>query len=103
MILHIPHSSTVIPFKDGYVIDEALLNQEINLLTEWFTNELFENENATIVKAEFLRIFCDVERFADDSVAFPKKGRLPSQYIDDRRIFSILLKSYIKINLLNDK
>ena len=68
MILHIPHSSTIFPFKDGYVSDEALLQQQIKLLTDWFTDELFYNENATIVKAEFSRIFCDVERFADDSM-----------------------------------
>lgn len=67
LILHIPHSSTIIPFKDGYCISDEALNQEILKLTDWYTDDLFENEMDISIKAPFSRIFCDTERFSDDS------------------------------------
>lgn len=67
LILHIPHSSIIIPLKEGYCISDEILNQEILKLTDWYTDDLFENEIDTSVKAPFSRIFCDTERFSDDS------------------------------------
>jgi N-formylglutamate amidohydrolase len=67
LILHIPHSSTIIPFKDGYCVTDEILNQEILRLTDWYTDDLFENEMDISIKAPFSRIFCDTERFSDDS------------------------------------
>jgi N-formylglutamate deformylase len=67
LILHIPHSSTIIPFKEGYCITDEILNQEILKLTDWYTDDLFENEIDISIKAPFSRIFCDTERFSDDS------------------------------------
>ena len=67
LILHIPHSSTIIPFKDGYCVSDEILNQEILKLTDWHTDDLFENKNDISIKAPFSRIFCDTERFSDDS------------------------------------
>ena len=67
LILHIPHSSTVIPLKDGYCVTDEALNQEILKLTDWHTDDLFENEMDISIKAPFSRIFCDTERFSDDS------------------------------------
>lgn len=67
LILHIPHSSTIIPFKDGYCVSGEILNKEILKLTDWYTDDLFENETDTSIKAPFSRIFCDTERFSDDS------------------------------------
>lgn len=67
LILHIPHSSTKIPLKEGYCITDELLNQEILKLTDWYTDDLFENDIDSSIKAPFSRIFCDTERFSDDS------------------------------------
>lgn len=63
-ILHIPHSSYKIPDMTGYVKDPQ---SEIDLLTDHATDTLFYYPYATIVKADFSRVFCDVERFAKDS------------------------------------
>lgn len=67
LILHIPHSSTIIPSKEGYCITDEILNQEILKLTDWYTDDLFENETDISIKAPFSRIFCDTERFSDDN------------------------------------
>ncbi len=66
IILHIPHSSIYIPFKDGYMIDNEAIVSELLKLTDWYTDELFQADNAIVVKAQFSRIFCDVERFPED-------------------------------------
>jgi N-formylglutamate deformylase len=73
IILHIPHSSARIPVKDGFLIDENELRNELNLLTDWFTNDLFDLPYPKVI-APFSRLFCDVERFPDD------KSEIMSQY-----------------------
>ena len=67
LILHIPHSSDKIPDRKGYVVDKKILDKEIIKLTDWYTDDLFFFEDSIPVKADFSRIFCDTERFSDDS------------------------------------
>ena len=67
LILHIPHSSDRIPMDKGYVVGKKILDQEIIKLTDWYTDELFFFEDSIIIKADFSRIFCDTERFSEDS------------------------------------
>lgn len=66
LILHIPHSSSNIPYKDGYVVNDEILQNEILKLTDWHTDDLFHSDSDIIIKSDFSRIFCDVERFPDD-------------------------------------
>jgi len=73
IILHIPHSSTKIPFYDGYLVDEKVLKEEQLFLTDWYTNDLYDHPNIISVIAGFSRIFCDVERFSDDSMEIMSK------------------------------
>lgn len=54
------------PFFDGYVVEMLAIQDEINLLTDWFTDELYDLPYPKIV-TPFSRVFCDVERFEDDS------------------------------------
>lgn len=67
LILHVPHSSDVIPSLKGYVVGRDILDAEMLKLTDWFTDDLFDSPEDVLVKAEFSRVFCDPERFADDS------------------------------------
>lgn len=67
IILHVPHSSSHFPFLDGFLVDEMALEKEILKLTDWYTDELFFAENEEMVIANFSRIFCDPERFENDS------------------------------------
>lgn len=66
MVLHIPHASTDIPDFHGYVATEENIKNEIVKLTDWYTDELFENQTDDCLVAPFSRLFCDVERFPDD-------------------------------------
>jgi N-formylglutamate deformylase len=67
IILHIPHSSTNIPLTEGYLVDSITLEKEILKLTDWYTDDLFFSNKDEMIVAEFSRIFCDPERFTDDS------------------------------------
>ena len=63
MILHIPHSSTHIPELES---NSKITQNDINLLTDWYTDELFDHEFATRVVFEWSRLVCDVERYRND-------------------------------------
>jgi N-formylglutamate amidohydrolase len=66
IILHIPHASTYIPINEGYVGKAEEISNEINLLTDWYTDAIFDLSFTKII-APVSRVFCDVERFPDDS------------------------------------
>lgn len=73
LVLHIPHSSTLIPIFDGYVQSHYKIQQEIIKLTDWYTDDLFDSDVDSKIVAPFSRIFCDVERFADDELEIMSK------------------------------
>lgn len=50
---------------DGYTIGLEVLEKEITILTDWFTDEIFDLPYSKVV-TPFSRIFCDVERFEND-------------------------------------
>lgn len=66
LILHIPHSSNLIPVKGGYVGGDTELDSEILKLTDWHTEDLFASADDISIVAEFSRLFCDPERFVND-------------------------------------
>ena len=67
LILHIPHASDYIPDLTMYSVDQKAFKQEILKLTDWYTDDLFILNDAQTIKANFSRVFCDVERFSEDS------------------------------------
>jgi len=73
-ILHIPHSSVNIPSLKGYV-DLQLLFNEIGLVTDFNTDEIFNVPKIKKVKCNFNRLFCDVERMNDDKELLYSVGR----------------------------
>jgi N-formylglutamate amidohydrolase len=62
MILHIPHSSTFIPehYNTRWIGDP---DEAIRILTDHYTDELFDYQAAHRVVSPISRIVCDVERF----------------------------------------
>jgi len=66
IVLHIPHSSIHIPIIDGF--NQELIKSEIDKLTDWSTDDIFNIDGITKIVTPFSRIFCDVERFSDDNL-----------------------------------
>ena len=66
LILHIPHSATRIPIKDGFTISNQLIENEILKLTDWHTEDLYRAAKTERIVFKYARIFCDPERFTDD-------------------------------------
>ena len=65
ILLHIPHSSTVIPeeYKTDFIAD---LSDELRFMTDWYTDDLFDYP-ATKLVFPISRLVCDVERFRDNN------------------------------------
>ena len=70
IILHLPHASTILP-TEFYKNELKLNKQEINQfnldVTDLYTDELFNADKYTHIKAKYSRIFCDVERYSKDN------------------------------------
>ena len=73
IILHIPHSKTNIPIKEGFNLD--LIESETNLLVDHETDKIFNLPSIDKLIFEHNRIFCDVERLDDDNEPLFQKGR----------------------------
>lgn len=103
LVLHIPHSSTVIPLLEGYVSTKEEINQEIIKLTDWYTDDLFDSEEDDKIVAPFSRIFCDVERFADDDLEVMSKFGMGVLYekLDNGNQLRIV-SSKLKSDVLKD-
>jgi N-formylglutamate deformylase len=73
IILHIPHSKTDIPIKEGFNID--FIESETKLLVDHATDKIFNLPNVDSIVFEYNRIFCDVERLEDKNEPLFEKGR----------------------------
>ena len=69
LVIHIPHSSLKLSkiFKDKCLLDKDELKYENLLLTDLYTNRFFNRLKYTIIRFKYSRLFCDVEKFKDDS------------------------------------
>ena len=65
-LLHVPHSSTVIPEQYLGSFRRSLLRRELDVMTDWFCDELFDCGREKIV-FPISRLVCDVERFRSDA------------------------------------
>lgn len=76
LIFHIPHAMTEIPeqFKSDFVGAE-LMDNEIKLLTDFATDEIFNIDNTSKIVFPYSRIFCDVERLDDENEVMFEYGR----------------------------
>jgi N-formylglutamate deformylase len=72
LILHIPHSSNVIPdsIRTQFVLSNQSLNTELLLMTDAYTDDLFVPENIEHKSVIFpvSRLVVDPERFIDDQL-----------------------------------
>lgn len=70
VVLHIPHASTVFPDDERarLTLNDAELDAELLVMTDWFTDELFALSDAHVETVRFpvSRLVLDPERFLDD-------------------------------------
>jgi N-formylglutamate deformylase len=73
IIFHIPHSSTFIPndIRSDILLSDEKLLVELGLMTDWYTDELFDHAVSYLgksIKFPVSRLVVDPERFADDEI-----------------------------------
>lgn len=69
ILLHIPHASTAIPdrWRETFLLDGNELEKEIRVMTDWYTDELFDlGDAANRLVVPVSRLLVDVERFHND-------------------------------------
>ncbi|RPJ69688.1 MAG: hypothetical protein EHM24_17830 [Acidobacteria bacterium] len=70
VVLHVPHSATVIPadVRPRLLVSERALRRQLLLMTDWFTDELFAlpASEAVMVRFPVSRLVVDPERFLED-------------------------------------
>lgn len=68
ILIHIPHSSLKIPkiFKSRIIISYQDLIKENKDMCDLYVNKLININNYNVVKFNYSRMFCDVERFKND-------------------------------------
>src|ERR1035437_1050621 len=97
-ICHIPHSGIRIPkYIDDYI--GQLYLDEIEKLTDWDTEEIFNFEDVITICPTFSRVFCDVERlYPDESEAMSQKGMgFVYTHTDDGKVFRNISEERKKI------
>jgi N-formylglutamate deformylase len=71
-VVHIPHSSTIIPgdVRGTLVLGDSALELELLRLTDRYTDQLFDPDPAIAIPVVFgvSRVVVDPERFADDAL-----------------------------------
>lgn len=65
IVFHIPHASTRFPSREG-CLRLDLIPGEVEKLTDWYTDQIFAVPGTETLRADFSRVFCDVERFFPD-------------------------------------
>jgi N-formylglutamate deformylase len=68
LILHIPHASSHIPSRNAYLMPDTVIDTELMKLTDWYTDDLFNDGDDLQIVVTFSRLYCDVERFAYDEI-----------------------------------
>ena len=68
-IIHIPHASLEVPnsFKKRLIIDNKNFIKENIFISDYRIDEFIPKEFPNIIKFNYSRLFCDVERYLDDS------------------------------------
>lgn len=75
ILLHMPHTSLKLPkiFYKGLLICKEDLRKYNLKNSDVCIDYLFKDFKATRIRAKYSRLFCDVEKFKDDSLEFMSK------------------------------
>lgn len=83
ILLHIPHSSTKIPkiFWKNVFVGKHIINKFIKDITDADTDILFGHNKYDKIIFPYSRVFCDVEKFADDNLEVMSKFGMGAVYL----------------------
>lgn len=75
IIIHIPHSSLNLPdiFYNKLLIDKKEIDNENIFITDYLIDRFIPSNFNNIIKFNFSRLFCDVERFPNDKIEVMSK------------------------------
>lgn len=94
-VLHIPHASTYMPISNHVA---GLVQDEIQKMTDWASDKIFEVPGQATIKCEWSRIFCDVERFIDDPLNAVGRGFYYTKTDSGEFFRDDTLKSFVLAN-----
>lgn len=72
ILLHIPHSSYIIPNEEIY--DKIVMKSCVEEMTDHATEKIFKSNIVKSVIFPYSRVYCDVERFEDSQESMAKIG-----------------------------
>ena len=97
MVLHIPHSSTIIPKYEEYMSKDEKVIEAIEELTDHSTEDLFSFEFCDSIIYPFSRVFCDVEKLiVNEPMEKLGKGILYEVAKESRRYPDKAMETYHK-------
>ncbi len=109
-IIHIPHSSLKVPgfFKEKLLVDIDYFEKENIFISDYMIDQFVPKKFPNIVKFEYSRMFCDVERYLDDSKeemskfgmgAVYQKDSNKREFINvDEKYRSFVIDNYYKVH-----
>ena len=81
IVFHIPHASTCIPQEYSEDFYKGVLPDNLHLMTDWYTDELFDFGFGERVVFPVSRLVCDPERFREDDQEEMAKIGMGAVYI----------------------
>ena len=119
VLLHIPHTSLRLPkiFYKGLLISKDILRQYNLKMSDIYVDYLFKDIKGKRIKAKYSRLFCDVEKFKDDSIEFMSKygqgviythsydGTLFHQHNDEykKRVYKYYDRYHKKLDIISKR
>ncbi len=107
-IVHVPHSSLVLPdeFWERVIIDRERLEEENLFLCDKDIDKFVPYWVNNVIKFNYSRLFCDVERFRDDNIESMSKKGMGAVYKKDTRgedfiSYDEKYKNYVLANFYN--
>ena len=69
LLIHIPHASLCLPpdFWRDVTVDRKIIEKDLRFMADYKVDELVRDVDCHKVIAKYSRLYCDVERFRNDT------------------------------------
>lgn len=70
LLIHIPHNSLKLPkiFFDNIIVSKSIIKKENVFISDYHIIDFIPEKKCKILKADYSRLFCDVERFKENEL-----------------------------------